>query len=118
MAPIVALTVVEQLINGAFLSTTVLANNSGQFTVQLVSSAWELVPGIVVTAALEQSRDNGATWTHMAGIETETGPIPAPPRDTLPFLIVGYPDVKGNRRLRLRLTTSAPLLLGATVAVD
>lgn len=108
-------TVPEQLIAGEFITGAHQANNTGSFTLTLTSSVWETQPGVVVTLTLEQSQDNGATWTTLSTFEALSGPLGAPPHDGMPSLNVTYPNVKGNRRLRLRANTTAPILLGAVI---
>ena len=106
------------LIPEEFVSAGVVANNTATFTVTLSSSEWFTKPGIDVSIALEESRDNGTTWQHLMGFETTSGPLPPPPHDTMPMLRVERLGARGNRRLRVRASATAPILVGATVVSD
>lgn len=112
------LTILPQIVTDVVESDDKQVHQAGTFTIQLVSPDWELVPGITVRARLLESKDNGQTWTVLAGMVTQTGTLPPPPRDAMPSITVSHPSAKGSRRLRVDLSVSAPLVVGATVIVD
>lgn len=112
------LTILPQIVQGVVESDDKQVHQAGTFTVQIVSPAWEVVPGIVVTANALESKDNGQTWTVLAGLVAVTGPLGPPPHDALPSVTVSHPNAQGSRRIKVELGASAPLLVGATVTVD
>lgn len=112
------LTILPQLVASQVESDDKQVHQAGTFTLQIVSAAWELVPGIVVTASVLESKDNGLTWTVLAGLVAVTGPLGSPPHDALPSVTVSHPNAKGSRRIKVELGVSAPLLIGATVTAD
>jgi hypothetical protein len=89
----------------------------GTLKIQFVSSEWESVPGVTVTVAIQESRDNGQTWPRtLAALSAPTGPLPAPPRNVLPSTSGTYGgSVPGDTRLRAVFTVSAPLRIGAAI---
>jgi hypothetical protein len=89
----------------------------GMIRLQVVSSEWESVPGVAVTVAIQESRDNGQTWPRtLAALAAETGPLPAPPRNVLPSIAGTFGGtVPGETRLRAVFTVSAALRIGATI---
>ena len=106
----------EQLISGEFTSNSVNANNVDTFTLTLTSTEWESKPGIAVAVQIEQSADNGQTWSVVAGLTAESGPLPAPPRNVMPSVTVTVANAgKKSPRLRVHATVSAPIRLGAVL---
>lgn len=116
--PVEKLTIVEQLVTDAVSSQERHVADAGTFSVALTSATWSLVPGIVVTATIEQSFDNGQTWLHLGGLVAVTDVLPPPPHDTLPAITITYPFAKASRRIRVILTVSAPMLLGAEISAQ
>lgn len=112
------LTILPQLVSGIIESADKQVHQAGTFTLQIVSPTWGAVPGITVTANVMESKDNGQTWSVLAGLVAETGPLGPPPHDALPSVVVSHPGARGSRRIKVEMSTSAPLVVGASVTAD
>ena len=112
-------TIPEFLITDTFTSNAVNTNNVDTFTLTLASTQWLSNPGITVNVQIERSADNGQTWTGLAGLTAESGPLPAAPRNVMPSVSVTMTNAgKKSPRLRVVATVSSPLRLGATITYN
>lgn len=109
-------TIPETLISGPFTTPSHVANQTRDFTLTLTSSEWVSKPGITVSVNLEESLDNGQTFRFVCGLQSTSGPLESPPHNLMPSIAVAFPQrTRGNRRLRLVGSVSAPLRLGAVI---